>query len=138
MEKTQGKRAMKRYGIFILILFLIGFMNSSCSTTNDIKDLKLSGKVESGVRVVEVRASRYKFEPDPIVVQFGEKVRLIVTSTDVSHGIAISEFNVNLSVPAGKIETVEFIADKKGEFPTHCSVYCGPDHAHMHGSFMVK
>lgn len=101
-------------------------------------DSELSGRVENGIRVVEVKAIRYKFEPDPIVVKLGEKVRLAVTAVDVEHGIAIADFNVDLQVPEGKTETVEFVADKKGSFHAHCSVYCGPGHGQMHGALIVK
>ncbi|MDD5169094.1 MAG: cupredoxin domain-containing protein [Syntrophales bacterium] len=101
-------------------------------------DVPLSGRVENGIRIVEVRASQYKFEPDPIVVRLGEKVRLSVTSADTAHGIAIVDFNVNLFVPAKQTKEVEFTADKKGTFHAHCSVYCGPGHAKMHGSLIVK
>ena len=63
---------------------------------------------------------------------------MVVTSTDVAHGIAIPELNVNLSVPAGKTESIEFVADKKGSFHAHCSVYCGPGHSKMKGKLIVK
>jgi len=102
------------------------------------KGPELSGRIEDGIRVIEVKASRYKFKPDPIVVSLGEKVRLVVTSADVAHGIVIPEFSVNLSIPAGKTESVEFVAERKGTFHAHCSVYCGPGHAHMHASLIVK
>lgn len=105
---------------------------------NDKQSLELSGWVEDGVRVIEVKASRYQFEPDPIIVKLNELVRLVVSSTDVTHGLAISEFKVNISIPAGKIASVEFIADKKGTFHAYCSVYCGPGHGHMHANFIVQ
>lgn len=100
--------------------------------------LELSGRLENGVRIVEVKAYQYKFEPDPIVVRLGEKVRLVVTSTDVSHGIAISEFNINVPVPAGKTEDIEFTADKKGTFLAYCSVYCGQGHRNMKTKLVVE
>lgn len=106
--------------------------------TIENENLKLSGRVEGGVRVVEVKASRYKFEPDPIVVGIGEHVRLLVTSTDVEHGMAIPEFDVKKTVPPGKTETIEFDANKKGAFHAHCSTYCGPGHAQMHATLIVK
>ncbi len=145
---------MKHFS-FIIGLFLVMFTSLYCFTASQAeeqyakarrhktireisKNPELSGKLEDGIRTIEVKASRYKFEPDPIVVKLGEKVRLVVTSTDVAHGIAISEFKVKLSVPAGKTESVEFVADKQGEFHAYCSVYCGPGHGHMHASFIVK
>lgn len=144
---------MRKYFISISILFLLAFVSSYCFAASSMEGqqdqdhhhhqkkeaaLKLSGKLEGGIRIIEVKAWRYKFEPDPIVARLGEKVRIVVTSTDVAHGIAIKEFNIKLSVPAGKTESIEFVADKQGEFHAHCSVYCGPGHDHMHASFIVE
>lgn len=98
----------------------------------------VSGYVKNGVRIVKLRASRYKFEPDPIVVKHMEKVRLIATSSDMTHGIAIPDFKVELTIPPGGKSETEFIADKKGVFHAHCSVYCGPGHSHMHGQLIVE
>ncbi len=146
---------MRKHCIFIIALFLVVFTGSYCfatcsrkeqcakgrhhKTTGEISENpKLSGKIENGIRVVEVKASRYKFEPDQIVVKLGEKVRLVVTATDAAHGLAISEFKVNISVPAGETRSVTFIADKQGKFNAHCIVYCGPGHSDMQASFVVK
>ncbi len=97
----------------------------------------LSGSIVDGVRVVQVKASRYKFEPSPIVVRLGEKVKIVLTSTDVTHGLNIPEFNVNIISKPGKPQSAEFIAGKKGTYHAHCSVYCGPGHSAMHVSFVV-
>ncbi|MBI5874040.1 MAG: cupredoxin domain-containing protein [Candidatus Omnitrophica bacterium] len=143
---------MKKYCFFVMSLFFIAcitqyvFANASIEKHehnmhhhDEAQRPVLSGKVdENGIRIVEVKASRYKFEPDPIVVDLGDKVRLLITSTDVTHGLAISEFKVNVSVPAGETQIVEFIADKEGSFHMYCSVYCGPGHAHMHGTLVVQ
>lgn len=143
---------MKKHLILLIGLFLIVFSGSYCLAVNPMESdshrghqhenneeyLKLSGKLDNGVRVIDIKASRYKFEPDPIVVSLGEKVRLVATSTDVVHGLAISEFKVNISIPVGKTESIEFVADKKGNFHAYCSVYCGPGHGHMHASFIVQ
>jgi|GEM_PF-868168 len=147
--KEAAGKSPRRF-IFIIPVFLVMFINQYCLAANpverkirtsqaqDTQDYELSGKIENGIRVIEVKAFRYKFEPDPIVAKLGERVRLIVTSADVAHGLAISEFKVNVSIPPGKTETVEFIADKKGTFHAYCSVYCGPGHQDMHGDFVVK
>ena len=132
---------MKRYFILVVTMFLSGVMNAYCLADQPVgsrgQSYELSGKIEKGVRIIEVKASRYKFEPDPIVVNLGEKVRLAVTSTDVTHGIAISEFKVSLSIPVGKTKEVEFIADREGKFSAYCSVYCGPGHNRMQADFIV-
>ncbi len=132
---------MRKYFILMVIMFLSGFMNAYCLADKPVESrgqsYELSGRIEEGVRIIEVKASRYKFEPDPIVVKLGDKVRLVVTSADVTHGISISEFKVNLSIPVGKTKQVEFIADKEGKFSAYCSVYCGPGHSRMQANFIV-
>jgi cytochrome c oxidase subunit 2 len=99
---------------------------------------EFSGKLQGGIRIIGLKASKFKFEPEPIVVKKGERIRLVATSTDVTHGIAISEYKVNLVIPVGKTVSQEFTADKEGRFPTHCSVFCGPGHGKMRGTFIVK
>ena len=101
-------------------------------------DSTASGKLENGIRTVEVKARKYMFIPDPIIVNLGEKVRLIVTSLDVTHGLAIDEFDINIILNAHQVRTVEFTADKKGTFTIYCSVYCGEGHTHMHANLIVK
>ena len=128
---------MKKYFIFLIGLFFVTFAVSLCFSAVS-EDYELSGKLENGIRVIEIKALRYRFEPDPIVVGLGERVRLVVTSMDIAHGLAIREFNINISIPAGKQISVEFVADKKGVFRAYCSVYCGPGHGSMQASFIVK
>jgi len=143
---------MRKYFSYFIVFLIVMLLKVYCFAAGSMEDDshkghhheetgqsdELSGKIENGIRIIEVKASRYKFDPDPIAVRFGEKVRLILTSSDVTHGIAISEFKVNVSITPGKTETVEFIADKKGTFHAYCSVYCGPGHAHMHATFIVR
>lgn len=130
---------MKKYLSAAVITFLIIFSGSSCLADDKAQKQspELSGKIENGVRVIEVTASRYKFEPDPIVVKLGERVRIVAKTTDISHGLAIPEFKVNLTIDPGKTATVAFVADKAGDFSAYCSIYCGPGHAEMRGKFIV-
>ncbi len=103
-----------------------------------VLDTEFSGQIEDGVRVIKLKASKYKFEPDPIVVKKGEKVRVVASSSDVTHGISIPDFNLNLPIPAGKESVGEFTADKEGTFTSYCSVYCGSGHGKMQGKLIVK
>lgn len=144
---------MKKYFIFALILILTLLINSASFAvqpagkeyhTGKLQEIKapekaeFSGKLEAGIRVIEIKASRYKFEPDPIVVKLGERVRLSVSSTDITHGLEIPEFQVRVTAPVGKNKSIEFIASKKGTFHVRCSVYCGAGHSLMHATFIVK
>jgi cytochrome c oxidase subunit II len=101
------------------------------------QDLELSGTIINDRRVIEVQASRYKYTPDPIVVKKGEKIQIIATTADVTHGFAIRDLHVNAIINPGKSKKINFFAYKTGEFPIYCSVYCGEGHKSMTGKFIV-
>ncbi|MFA6081166.1 MAG: cupredoxin domain-containing protein [Patescibacteria group bacterium] len=90
------------------------------------------------VREFTMTAKQWAFDPAIITVKQGDKVKLKITSIDVTHGFALSEFNVKVDLVPNKEETVEFIADKKGEFNFFCSVLCGEGHRDMKGKLVVE
>ena len=90
------------------------------------------------MREVKVAAFKYGFKPDRIIVKKGEKVRLLVTATDVEHGFALPDLKIDVKLPPNKEQMIEFTPDKTGEFPFHCSVYCGSGHKAMKGTLAVK
>ena len=90
------------------------------------------------VKEFKITAKQFQFEPSTIEVSKGDRVRLIVTSTDVPHGIAISEYNINERLNPGEPVTIEFTADKEGTFTAFCSVFCGSGHSGMKGKIIVK
>lgn len=85
-----------------------------------------------------MNATDFAFSPEVIEVNEGDKVILYVTSTDVAHGIAIPEFNVNQDLPVGEEKKIQFLADKKGTFNFLCNAYCGSSHREMTGSLIVN
>jgi cytochrome c oxidase subunit II len=98
----------------------------------------LSGSVVKGVREVKVEAAKFAFKPDQIVVKKGEKLRLLITATDVQHGFALPDFKIDVKLPPNKPQVIEFTPDKAGEFAFRCSVYCGSGHGDMKGTLLVK
>ncbi len=83
----------------------------------------------------------WSFEPSEIKVKQGTKVKLVITipEDDVDHAISIPEFNVNkVMLKKGTTETVEFTADKQGEFSFFCSLFCGEGHRNMKGKIIVE
>jgi plastocyanin len=90
-------------------------------------------------RELEVSAGRFSFAPDTIEVAQGERVRLTIRSLDVEHGFAIAALGIDETIPAGGDPVlVEFVADQAGEFPIHCSVFCGRGHVAMSGTLVVR
>jgi cytochrome c oxidase subunit 2 len=88
-------------------------------------------------REIQVTARRFEFVPKIINVKKGERVRLVVTSEDVDHGIAIREFGVDQIVKAKETKVIELSADKAGRFDVTCSVFCGDGHPDMVGELIV-
>ncbi len=87
------------------------------------------------VRTVE----RGGFQPSRIVVKQGQKVRLRILAEDVTHGVQLLHFGVDAgAIKTGTITTVEFTADRAGEFPFYCSVRCSPLHMALMGTLVVE
>ncbi|HLG24892.1 MAG TPA: cupredoxin domain-containing protein [Candidatus Nanoarchaeia archaeon] len=124
---------MKRLTPFLFLIALL--LVSACSKENPN-----NGKIpfEGEVKEFKIISKQFSFEPETIEVNKGDKVRLIVTSTDVPHGIGISEYGINERLDVGKPVTIEFTADKEGTFTSFCSVFCGSGHSKMKGKIIVK
>ncbi len=97
-----------------------------------------SGQVVNGVRVVDYDAFQYRFDPDPLVVRSGERVRLEAMSRDVVHGVMIPEVDFTTDMPTDRRKPAEFVAPAApGEYQVFCSVFCGPGHGDMTGRLVV-
>lgn len=93
---------------------------------------------KEAVKSFTVTAKQWSFDPATITVKKGDRVKLAIKSIDVSHGFALSAFNVNQNLEPGQEVTVEFVADKTGSFPFFCSVFCGSGHGGMRGTLIVE
>lgn len=94
--------------------------------------------LEKNIKEIELEAFQFGFSPDPIVIKKGDIVKLKITSRDVTHGVYIKEYGINVSIKKGETKKIEFLADKIGKFDLHCSVYCGPGHSQMKGTLIVE
>ncbi len=90
------------------------------------------------VHEIKMTAKKYEFNPEEIRVKQGEKVRLLITATDRSHGIEIKELGIKVRLEEGKETPVEFTADRPGEYKFNCSVRCGWRHGSMTGKLIVE
>ena len=130
---------MKKYLLTTFFVLLVGGMfwlyqkkpviqqesTTAATTTKSVKEFTMTAK-------------QWAFDPAVITVKQGDKVRLKITSTDVAHGFALADFNVKVDLTPNTEETVEFVADKKGEFTFFCSVLCGQGHREMKGKLIVE
>ena len=117
--------------LITLILVVLGFgamkyFSPASVTGNTVKDA--TGEVKE----FTVKAFRFGYTPNEIIVNTGDKVKILIENTDVPHGIIIPEFGVS-----GQNE-LEFNASKKGVFTWYCLIPCGLGHMQMTGKLIVK
>lgn len=86
---------------------------------------------------IQMTAKKYEFNPNVITVKKGEHVKLVITATDHEHGFKLEDFKIDQHLMKGVSTTVEFTADKVGEFQFHCSHFCGLGHPKMKGKLVV-
>jgi cytochrome c oxidase subunit 2 len=83
-------------------------------------------------RTINIVAKRFTYEPDDITIKKGEPVVLILTTTDVTHGLKFKDLNLNTRVEKVKKNELAFTPTKTGDFNGQCSVFCGSGHGSMH------
>jgi len=90
-------------------------------------------------RVIDITARRFAFEPAEIEATVGERLQLVVRSSDGVHGLEIKKLKIKKEVPrGGEPVTIEFTATTEGTFPILCSEYCGKGHTDMTGMLIVR
>jgi len=89
-----------------------------------------SSQAQSPKRI-EIVAKRFDFTPGDITLKKGEPVVLVLTSTDVDHGVKFKDLNLNIKATKGKTTEVAFTPTKTGTFVGQCSVFCGAGHGSM-------
>jgi heme/copper-type cytochrome/quinol oxidase subunit 2 len=94
--------------------------------------------VDGPDRIIYLTARKFSFTPDHITVKQNQRVKMIATSTDVAHGIYISDYRASSEILPGQENILEFTAYKSGDFEFRCTVYCGPGHADMKGVLTVE
>src|SRR4030095_7762998 len=110
--------------LFLLILFTPAVAQSQTDPQQPVE--------------IKVTAKQFEFDPRTITVQKGKPVKLVITSTDVDHGIKLEEFGISRKVPAKQTINLTFTPDRVGRFEFRCSVVCGTGHDDMLGELVVE
>jgi nitrous-oxide reductase len=101
-------------------------------------------RIERNGNNVEVWMSvhRSTITPDHVRLRKGDHVTIHITNTettpDATHGFSIPRYNINLSLDAGEVTGVEFVADVEGAFAFYCTEFCSPLHLEMQGWMLVS
>jgi cytochrome c oxidase subunit 2 len=92
---------------------------------------------EKEPRIINVIAKRFEYQPNRISVQKGELITLRMESLDVTHGLYLDGYGIDMKARPGLIGKATFVADKPGRFSFRCSETCGEFHPYMIGLFEV-
>ena len=91
---------------------------------------------------VFMTAVRSHFTPEHVRIHKGDRVVWHITNLeraqDATHGFAVPQYNINLSLEPGETDTFRFTADKDGVFTWYCSEFCSALHLEMAGYLMVN
>lgn len=89
-------------------------------------------------RTIPMRARRFVFTPDHLVLKPGETVMLAITAEDVIMGFSAPDFNVRADLPPGQTVQVRLTApQKRGHYGFLCDIFCGSGHETMGGTIDV-
>lgn len=110
-------------------------------------------------RVIELKAQKYGYSPNRIIVNQGDTIILKPTSLDVTHGFLLDGHDIEAVIKQeglaflkytweddegrthtdwDKVRSIEFQADKTGKFTYRCNQTCGNLHPFMTGELIVK
>ncbi len=97
---------------------------------------------DDGTVEIYMTAVRSHFNPEHITVKEGDRVIWRITNTeravDATHGFAVPQYNINLSLEPGETIKFEFVADVAGTFPFYCTEFCSALHLEMMGYLLVE
>lgn len=152
------KHKVKKFTSVFLLIMVLSLLVFGCGSenlnatkaqklidyqTDQYKDMEATGELINNVRVIHVKAWQFEFEPKLIVVNKGEKVRLVISAEDVPHGFEIEGFqmpnyDINTKIRPGIPLELEFTANEQGIWEFICTVYCGFGHSTMKGTFVIR
>jgi cytochrome c oxidase subunit 2 len=89
-------------------------------------------------QVVKVTAQKFEFTPSVIRLKAGAPAVIELTTLDRRHGFSVPDLGIDEEIAPGAPTVVRLAPDKSGEYPFHCSVFCGDGHETMTGRIVVE
>jgi len=135
--------SMKR--IVIVGLFLLLAHSSSVAENQEsakpaaVTKIGNPAPADAPVKEIEVSAKKYEFAPNVIEVPAKTLVRIHLKALDKEHGFQVTNFKDScVKIKPPERATVEFYAEKAGEYEFLCCKFCGLGHGKMKGKLVVK
>ena len=95
------------------------------------------GFLSVGEKEIRVLARDYTYAPGVLRVSRGDRVTLVLEAEDVTHGLYLDGYDVDLVAVPGRASRATFVADRPGKFRLRCSKVCGTLHPFMLGELIV-
>lgn len=96
-----------------------------------------AGKAAPAERMFYLDARRFQYDPAILRVNPGDKVTIVLATSDVMHGLLIDGYDLETMAQPTRQGTITFVADRTGVFRFHCTVVCGNMHPFMTGKLVV-
>ncbi len=120
-----------KYVVIVLFVFIfLIFISFSLGLVKNNYFNKIN--VGNFDKEIMVNASNFEFNPGIIIVDQGDKVRIVINNLDGLHGIRIPDLDISGN------EIIDFEATQKGEFEFYCANYCGRGHKQMKGKLVIN
>jgi cytochrome c oxidase subunit 2 len=136
-----GRKLFVSFGISaVIVLSLIVWTYSALLYVDDTPP-----EVEEEAMEVDVTGLQFAWQytypnghtDSTLRVPVGQPIRLNVTSADVWHNYAISEFKVKTDAIPGQTTEAWFTAEETGTYEAVCYELCGAGHSAMRGDVIV-
>ena len=93
---------------------------------------------DKDVHIFNIKAERYHYTPNMIVVKAGRAVELHIQSKDVLHGFSIPRLNIRADLVPNETAIIKLQGLESGVYPFACDIFCGENHSSMSGRIVVK
>jgi cytochrome c oxidase subunit 2 len=88
---------------------------------------------------IDIVAANWKFTPSTVTVPLAEATTFHLTSSGGVHGLKSDDLGIaQTTIQPGKFVDVTFTPKKAGTYKIACSIFCGPGHANMALTVVVK
>ncbi len=137
---------MKSIKLFVVILWLLASVSCSESKANNNTKIKkgsmdavsssspLEGELKDSVRIIKMEAKNFQFTPKKFYILKGEKVKILIKSTQGNHSIKFEKLDIEKDLPENKEVTIEFTApNNKAKYNFWCK-----QHKDMKGYMIAK
>ena len=89
-------------------------------------------------REILIHARQYAYTPEVVRVSQGVRITMELEAEDMTHGLYVDGYGVDLVAVPGRAARASFVADREGKFRLRCSKVCGSLHPFMLGELIVE